>query len=262
MSTYYKYEFWCTQENPDPANPGSYLGGYVTRITDDPAKPLICSNNKDHITRPDTLRDLDQIDDSSVTIQVETGGKTGGHYRCDCYAMDVAPGTTASQEIRFGFPVTILKPKLYTIDAQLGHVMSVSFPFQTIGVLTQDAAVGDLVLHVSPTAILNAMVGYDIRLTNGTTMSDYVGRVASFDTINSTITLTKAVAAAYPAGTYVQEARSFIDKVVLGGGGTYVFNDGNTVGAYLTTAAVGNFVYTNNSGSATVKAILHVEYLY
>jgi hypothetical protein len=268
VKAWYKYKFWCLQENEDPQNPGVFLGGYVETLSDDPSKPLVCPNNKDHAVNPDSRQDLEERNPASTFIDVERTGKTGGHYRCDCFCLTVPPNSTGTRTLSFGFPVTIIRPRLFTLDSQFGDIFEVSFPYSApVGVLTQAASAGDSVINVTPTVLQHSMVGFDVQLWNGSTIADFVGRIKSISVVNSTLTLSRNhdnlgyVQQACPAGTYVKLGRAFIDKVKIGRGDIYTFNEGNFIGAYLPEDTFGNLVYTNVN-SAPAEVVLHVDYMY
>lgn len=231
--------------------------------------PTQCFNNPNpttdhpaHVFDPSSVIKLFSVEPNKVMIEEEEVS-TGGHYVCNSFAVNVAPGSTALLDITMPFPINVMRAWTETQDNQRGDVLSVYFiPNTEIGVLTAAIPAGTTVLPVNPTVPANAYLGIEVTLV-GTATSETVNRVVAIDSVNNTITVETPTVNAYdPYTTAITVTRHYIKDFEFGGSRLYTWSSGRSMGSYVPVGLTGECSYRNNSTTDTKRFILVLEYLF
>lgn len=136
-------------------------------------------------------------------------------------------------------------------------------PDTTVGALTADVAIGDTVLHVSPSVFTFMKRGYYAHLSDGVQAQERLGRCVDVDAAAGTVTVelasTKAFAAATP--TVVQISAYVTRNLVIYQPGRYVVGESKIGGTLVPKDRIVRMWYYNADGASKNFAV-HFDYLF
>lgn len=245
------YSVFCIQENQ-----------YVEIWSQD--LPTLCPN--DH---PDRTIDFGKtrLIKYLSTQKFIVEEPTDGHFQHSQIILDIPsgyPGDISIHDYSYPMDLAIWKTEMMPDDENLGDTVTIAIaPDTIVGVLTQDANIGDTVLNVSTTVFTSGIVskGVDIKLDN-TFYSEEVGRVSNVDSLNFQITVETPLTQQFVAGSMVRVHICMVrdlefhrsDKKVKVG-------DKGFKSKTLPAGTVIRGIYKNNDGLAK-KLYATLEYYY
>jgi hypothetical protein len=246
MSTVNYYRIYCNSESIFVYNWGT-------------EPPTTCCNNHEHTVDTGTISILQTISQNSVYIQNLTG-TTGGQYRCESKSFTVAANSVGYEDYTWPFDISVKSVFFHTSEDQAGDlVKSLIAPHATIGVLTASASSNDTAITVSPTVLVYAQRGYLLTLVNNTNgFTEEIGQYVSFS--GNTITVSQAIVAAFPAGSYVQMTVNNID-LIIGPPGCMKMEAKGSTSSLLPAGTIVRAQYSNN-GATEKTFTFHTEYFY
>jgi hypothetical protein len=245
-----KYRCLCITENTSV-----YTWGEVA--------PTVCPNNNTHSIDNSTVTIVDSVNDNSVTI-LQDKGLTGGNFRCETCKAVVKPNSTESFDFSWPFDMSVATVHFVTNAQHIGdEITSIIAPNTIVGYITQDASIGNTLIHVSPTVIQFLNIGYLIKLFDGINVSS-LGYVVAKDPVNYTITTTigstNDFSASFP--TYVMIEISNIHSFEIGDPNKYDIGQ-SVIGSGLIPAnTVMRLQYKNKSKTDAKAFIFYFEYFY
>lgn len=193
----------------------------------------------------------------------ENEEKTGGNFKAKGYKILCSANSVTQYDMSWDWPITALE-SFYDVTADnIGDKFDLIIaPNTTIGVITQNATVGDTVLTVNSTVLHNIEVGFLCHLTNGVTMDD-LGQVKSIDTTASTITVSNASTNNYVIGNYIQISVHVFENIHLSKDGFLLHIGSSKIGgSYLKKNRIVRLLYTNNNPTEDCYFYYRIEYLY
>jgi hypothetical protein len=161
---------------------------------------------------------VDTISSSTVVIDSKNSAGTQGYYLMEGDTFDVPAGSSPTvQTVTFDLPTRIFGMQLYATDSNVGDRLDMSlYPNTVVGVLTQPAAVGDAVFHVTPTVLGAVVPGFYLRLTDLATGATHdAGKLLSVDLAASTVTCKNPLPAAVgplSAGTTTVDLTIYVGR--------------------------------------------------
>ena len=245
------YRIYCETES-----------AYVYKWSDQ--APTSCPNDASHT-----------IDSSSTTI-VQTLGQnkviiqdgTPGYYQSTSVTIDIAngtPGDIATKDIIFPFDVQLWTTCLMPNNASEGDNFNVIVaPDKVVSILTATGNIGDVVLHLHPSIFnLNVLVkGCYIKLFNGVSVLQDVGRITAIDSTTNTITVETALTSVFNAGSPVMINLYLVrDFNIPNMSNNLVFGSKGINTKHIPANTTIKFYYKNNSGTAK-KVTFMIEYNY
>lgn len=252
-----RYQIYCISQ-------GQWVG---REAEENGSMPMICPNDAGHEVNPDSLQilpeDLDPLQPASITLGEEPI-ITGANYRSESFSLTAAPSTTVTRLISWPFRVTVLRGEIFNPGENKGDTVTMRYTRANVGVLTSVGSIGDTVLHVSAPVIAMAKLGFDVYLTNDSSVSTNVGRVTNVNGVAGTITIFPALITGYVSGRAVALSRALLDNVEFGSGpSTELFNNGRHMGNSLSANMIATVTYTNVQPTGSSHTMtLKIEYLY
>ena len=133
---------------------------------------------------------LRSIEQNETTVKEPTTGQ----FQAMSRIIDIpacSPGDVVCIDLDWPMDISIWNSTIRPIDSMLGDQLCLIYdPDQSIGTLTDDALVGDTILHVSESVLSIISLGYELTLDNGVRRQD-VGRVVDIDLTAKTIEIEK-----------------------------------------------------------------------
>ena len=225
--------------------------------------PVVCPNNNTHTINTASIAIVDSINSSAVTISQDKG-QTGGNFRCETVKIVIKPNTIENFDFSWPFDMSVSALHFTTNSQHIGDSITTYIaPNTIVGYITQDANVGDTVIHVSPTVLQYINIGYLMSLFNGVQVSN-LGYVLGKDEVNGTITTespnTIQFAAASP--TYVTQVISNIHEFEIGDPNKYDIGQSLLEGGLIPANTTVRLSYNNKSLTDVKSFIFYFEYFY
>lgn len=228
-----KYRLYCNTDNKYE---------YVWSDTE----PQACPINNTHSIDLSTISIIQIVEQTAVNI-VQEVVPTGGHYRTESKKLDIPGNATEEFTFIWPYPISVLTMTLYSGDSNENDVINTYVaPDTTIGIATQNVAIGETVLHVNNTVTSNIGLGYRVNIATNNS-SIFVGECIGIDKANGTITLDTPLEQAVNVGDYIQMCVNNIKNFVLKGNTKYELAR-KTIGAsYIPENTIVKLVYENKS---------------
>lgn len=241
-----KWQIYCNTES-------KWVCGWLH--SDDPI-PTYCFHNDSHQVNPNSAQTLETSQLITVVIQQEAI-KTGGHFGCQGFLMEIPANTTQILPVTWPIPVTTSIVNIQETEANEGDVLeAIVNPRTIIGGTTSVTLQGSKNCTVNSTVIKNAQIGYECYI--GT---ECLGRIIGINTNSFLITFENASTVEHQMGSPFYIELKIIRNYQLGTKVGDSLGAGNIGGKYLPVGTVTNVIYTNNSN--TVKKFrFSVEYLF
>jgi len=174
--------------------------------------PTTCPNDTAHTIDQNQTKIYNTVSTKTVTITDNLNG-VGGFYKCVPYDMNIA-GSTGMQTFSFSsppYPVQIQLTSIWVKDTNIGdYIEFEEYPNTTVGIITQNASIGDTEFYVLPQSLAHIFIGFKIFI--GTY---YVGECIEIDTINYKITTSISLSADVLAYSPVKITKTRIGKLEL-----------------------------------------------
>lgn len=252
-TTVRNYQFRCLTEN-----------AWVTAWGTSP--PTACTHDNTHMIDTNSISVIETVSKSITKIQEETV-PTGENIRVTTIILDIPAGevgaitnqVTAWENI----PTSVMQIDVVSTAAHEGDVLDIwLLRNATIGALTASSAIGATTFSVSPTVIANALLGFEVRLTNGITTEE-LGQIKSIDKAANTITVSTAAVNAFSAAspTYVQFSVRPVKNYTFGPGWIRQWGQSKIGGMTVRANSVVTMRYKNQTIDAK-RLVMQVEYLY
>lgn len=174
-------------------------------ITYDVNIPTLCPNN--HIDRTiDTskTRLLNYVSQNKVTVEEPTSG----NYQATTYGVNVPAGLAGditTYDVVWPMDIDLWKVTLMTdANINMDTINVIVGPETTIGVLTQDAFIGDTLINITGATFSTPITtGAEIILYDGVNKND-MGRIINLDADNFQITCETSLTNNFLAGTLLK----------------------------------------------------------
>lgn len=203
-TTVYQYIVYCITE-----------GQYVTYWGTSP--PTTCPNNNTHTIDPNSISIQQTISEDTIKTNEVNVGKLFQHSSAHLDIPAGTPGSVVSMNLSWPMDINLWQTTLYPLANNLYDVINILIaPNTTLGVLTQNANIGDTLLNVSNTAFTFEYMykGLIVTLTDGVNTFN-AGRITSINSTSLTITVENPLTVAFTAGsTYFQISIQIVrDKI-------------------------------------------------
>lgn len=198
-------------------------------------------------------RVVDFRSDNSVKIQ-EMGTVTGQRYQVKHIKVVAQPNTMTIVDTSLPYDINLIAVKNVFTTELAGDVISwLLAPNTTVGVITSDVSIGNVLINVSPTVIANIEESWRFRIVSSSNPAVYedLGHVVNIDHDNSTVTVDVAATQTHTAGDYVQMTAVYTESLEICNA-SYVLEMGLEIPrvAYIPANAPVRCEYTNNSSTA------------
>jgi hypothetical protein len=234
MSTATEYKIYCTTEN-------QYVSGWGT------APPTVCYNNNAHTVNANSVQVIQVISSDQVTVKQSTV-ITNKNTRLETVKFtDVAVDATQTQTYTFLYPSNLYSFTFAVDDTNKGDEITIVFnENETMGLITQNAGIGDTVINAPAALLLYGNVGYNLTLTDGVNTDD-LGLILAIDTNADTVTVQNATTHAFLASNTSAKMSYFVMKnMTLSNAGVYKWFDEIISAAAPAVDSVITFRYKNN----------------
>lgn len=196
-----------------------------------------------------------------VTIKEESGDyPTNGHFKSYGVSFVAAGNATTIYNFSIPYPIALLAGIFLTNGKTSGDTMDFDVaPDTVVGVLTEDASIGDTIINVQPSVVANVDYGFYVKLDDGVNSEEHlvVSKTAT------TLTLHTALINNYSAvtPTYVKMTVKMVENMSIEENGRYILGDSKIGGTHIPANTTMRIRYTNiGSGDVTIKPVL--EFLY
>jgi hypothetical protein len=246
MTSINKWRIYCNTEN-------DWSYGLLDS-TD--SNPTTCFNNSSHSVNPVSPQITQIISTTTIKASIEEETtSTGGNFRAEAFKFTIAANFTNNLSISWKYPISVLSTFFTTCDIERGNIInSIVAPSTLIGVLTQDAAIGNVTFNVNFSVIQNIKIGYDLLIN-----SIFIGQVIAVGTGSVTVDNTSTIA--FSAGTHVQTQVHEIINYEIDYPCRYVIGSSKIGGKYLPANTLVHVSYQNNS-IQDITFRFQIEYLY
>ncbi len=217
-----------------------------------------CPEDPSHVTQAGSGRTTNIRNSNIVTIEQSAFRLTRPQVRGEL--VEAPPGENTVIDFHWPYAVTVQEIAGYFEIVNIGD--SVDFlaaPDTPVGVLTSAANIGDTVFSVSDTAAVALSPSVILTISGGAL--DVLGRVASVDATQKTVTVETAATVAHPAGSVVLMTPAPAYKLpapcipsVISVGGTFL------LGTDLPPNTPLRIVY-RNVGPSEARMLLIAKYL-
>jgi hypothetical protein len=242
-TTIYNYKIYCNVEM-------IYISGWGT------IPPTTCYNNNTHSVNVDSIQIINSIGSDTVTIKEDKIEISRSAKIFDIAIENVAFGETKIVNYVFPIEVSFYSFQFMPNANNTGDEFSIyANPDTVMGLITTDAIIGDTVIHVPISIMSYALIGFHLKLDDGTNVDD-LGMLTIFDKINNTVTMELPTTHAFSAtNTLVKMTIKIMDKAKIGGALLHKFCDDIIGGSVVPAGTIVNFIYTNNSTSGDPKSL-------
>lgn len=245
-----KWKITCDTESIDV---NVWLPGYITT-------PTVCPNNNSHTIS--TTQKLETVYNCETKIR-ELAKPVEGFIRIESIEVLLEPNETKSHDLVWKFPICPLTVTILAKSKNIGDVFTVDVsPNRIVGAITSNVSIGDTVIHVSPTVLQYAHIGFPCTLYNGTNTCD-IGFIISKDYINGTVTMSTTANMAFLAATptYFRISVRFMGPHIISGTGPLALGSGKIGASYIPANEIVRATLVNNSDLKKTIRFL-VEYIY
>jgi hypothetical protein len=212
--------------------------------------PLLCPNDTAHVVNQESLSISGSIEPNETILR----DGTQGYYQSTTIPILIPAGTPGYTYIfDYSFPYDIaIWTSNFTSSAELvGDSFDIIIgPNSTIGYLTQQANIGDTVLHCSDTVFSTGYMANGIHVTikNGATEQN-VEHVSEVNPTGKTIRVFKELESTYNIGSLVQINTYIVKNQVIGNvGKTYHYGSKGIATRKVPKGVNTRFLYKNNNG--------------
>lgn len=246
-STVERYRIFCESESPPGYVEGLSENGHLTH----------CPNNNSHTVVENSSQFIETVNSllSTVRIQDEFGHvTTGGHVRIRSFTVTAPANTRSKHEIIFKIPVSIFSISFSSKDEHVGDTLDVEVeslhPNNIVGTITSNVAIGDRVINVSASVVMNMFVGAVLKLN-----TESLGQILEIDTVNNTVTMERESSAAHsPLDTLVTFLLITVEDYTIGCTGPYTWG-GNIIGSSFVPRDVPVNVYYDNKHATETRIL-------
>lgn len=244
----YQFRLYCNYE-------ATYVSTWGT------TPPTLCPN--DHPDRSDiaSVVIIDTI--STELVTAKDSAPDAGYYQSSTVQINVPMGSigdVTSVNISYPFDIYIWSASISQPSNGEGDIFNyVVAPDTTIGLLTQNALIGDTTVYASSTVFTYLTRGIEISFTDGIN-TQYVGMVTGLDLTAGTVTFQNALIYNFNTGTQLKFTvypirNHYIDYV----GDRMFFAQKGLRSRYIPAGTPIRIDYTNNNGQAK-KIYFQLEY--
>lgn len=196
---------------------------------------------------------------------IQENESTGGHFCSESFKVDVLAEIGKYEKVvSFPFDINIIRGSFNDLPEFKGDNIELCIaPDTIIGVITQDASIGDNILNVSPTVIENAKIGFWLELTDGTN-SNILGRIISIDKAASTVKIQTALTTAFSASTpsLIKMTVFMVPYAYLEGSGNNIEFEGSIKSSFIKAGTIIHVAYNNVVGGVDRTYSFRMEYFY
>lgn len=192
-----------------------------------------------------------EIDQSKTTYSLsfaasplEDPTKFTGYYQARGINFDCPGNTTTTYNISFPHNIIMIDAYVLCEDENKGDELNIIMaPDLIVGVLTAEAKTGDTTIALSPTAVENLVSASEITLGDSNT---YI--VVGLDLMTSVATVYPALAADYPAMTYISRNIVLVKNLILPSRNKLSI-DANGIPTFVPAGYSFRLLYTNKTSS-------------
>ena len=230
---------------------------YKIKITNDyVAQTSLTMKSSAHLYKTKNIIDTTQVNEISIKTEEV---KTGGNYKTTSLTLNIPGNTTSILSYTRPYRLSILEFTFRISSSQSNDIINAYIGKNTIvGVLIANMFVGNTSIMVSNTVIQNLYVGYDLSITNGTTVNS-LGEVISIT--DNILTFSGKITNNFVIGDYVRMSVKPVDNYILGPAGLYKIGASRTGASGIPPNTEITLEYTNTSSD--IKSFtLYLDYLY
>jgi len=242
----YKYSIRCSSENK------------LVYCWDE-STPQVCPNNTNHLIDLNSIKIIDTVIQNSVNI-IQSSGNTGDNYRVESKKLTIPANSEIYEDYTWSYPIAVMTINWFADTSNINDVINGYIaPNTTIGALTSNVNIGDILINVSPSVFNYINVGYEINITNGIT-NIFMGEVKSIDNVNNTLLTSIPASVNINTPAYVQMTIHNIKNIYLTPGTTNLASKQIT-SSLIPSGVKARLKYTNN-GNIEKTFIFYTEFIY
>lgn len=253
MSTVYKYKIYCQTES-------AWIEGWTTT----PELIAACPTDANHTITADSVTVLETVSNGIVALTTTTPG----YFQISTISLTIpagTPGTVYTQDITYPFETELWKTDYVSSLDSVDDILNIIIgPDTAVSVLTATGNIGDTVLNIL-TATFDAKIlvrGCYLKLFNGVSVFQDVGRITAIDAINHTITVENALTSTFNGGSPVLLNLYLAkDFVIAAPSINYEFGSKGYTTKKIPPNTIIRLLYTNTNGNAK-KVHFGIEYNY
>lgn len=194
MTTVYKYKVFCQTEN-----------AWVENWTTTPESISTCPTNSSHTITSNSVTVLEEISEGTVALK----NSVAGYFQVSTIVLDVpasAPNSVHIEDVSFPYEIEMWKTDYVSSADSVDDILNIIIgPDTAISVLTATGNINDTTLNLM-SSIFSANVlcrGVHIKLFNGVSTFQDLGRITAIDAVNHTVTVENALTSTFNAGSPV-----------------------------------------------------------
>lgn len=195
----------------------------------------------------------------------EDYAQTKGHFQSTVIDLEIDPSQNiVTKDITFPYPISLFSSEWNVDVTNVGDKAEFHIaPDTIIGTITStiDGSEGLKTINVSQTVIDNISMGFHIKI--GSKTNSCIGRVASIDKDNKTITFEESISQTYTAGSYVFMTVKVVDYWRFTAPGFNSVGESKIGAAYIPANTVLRIIYHNINGLNVNKLFgVAIDYMY
>ena len=254
MTSVYKYKVYCETES-----------AWVNGWTIDPDLVTTCpTDHQTHTITSNSVTVIEEISEGTVSLK----NSIAGYFQVSTIDLDIPQGNTgtvATKDITYPFEVELWKTDYVSSPDSVDDILNIIVgPDTAISVLTATGNIGDTTIHML-SSIFDANIlcrGVYLKLFNGISVFQDLGRVIALDPINYTVTFENAITSTFNAGSPVLLNLYLVkDFIISAPSINFEFGSKGYSTKKIPPNTVIRILYTNKSGLAK-KVYFGIEYNY
>lgn len=191
--------------------------------------------------------------------------QTQGHFQSMVIDLEIDPSQNiVIKDITFPYPISLFSSEWNVDVTNVGDKAEFHIaPDTIIGTITStiDGSEGLKTINVSQTVIDNISMGFYIKI--GSKTNSCIGRVASIDKDNKTLTFEESISQTYTAGSYVFMTVKVVDYWRFTAPGFNSVGESKIGASYIPANTVLRIIYHNINGLNVNKLFgVAIDYMY
>jgi len=252
MTAVYKYKVYCETES-------AWVLGWSESDT-----ITECPNNQAHTITSSSVSVINKISDETVSLK----NSVLGYFQVSTIFMDIPQGATgavAVKDVSYPFEIEMWKTDYVSSLNSEGDVLNIIIgPDTAISALTAIGNIGDTTISIMSSIFATDILckGCYIKLFDGVSVFQDLGRITALDSVNSTLTFENSLTSTFNPGTAVLLNLYLVkDFIISAPSINFEFGSKRYSTKKIPPNTVIRILYTNASGNAK-KVYFGLEYNY
>ncbi len=243
MSSATHYKIYCNTE-------AKYVDGWGT------SPPTACYNNNTHDVNLNSVQAIEVVSNDIVKIKEDSVVIPRNVWIQDIEFSGISPSTSQQKTFTFDIVTSMYSFSFVTDNDNRGDEFTIAVnPDTTLGLITQNVAIGDTTLHAPPGLLLYGWNGFELKLTDGVNTDD-LGKIISINKETGVVTFTNPAEHNFSAANTLVQMTYYVMKTLkFGAPGVLKFGDDIIGGASPAIGTTVRFTYHNNTPADTPGAV-------